>query len=118
MTVKVLVTELGSHIVAETKQVENKESGEVIAYWVSNPRVASYSRDDNGNINVSFSPYCMISDENEFSIRASNIVSILEPREDVVTRYNDIVNPEVETPTTETEVTEPNEPVADTAEVG
>jgi len=113
MTVKVLVTELGAHVVAETKQVENKESGEVIAYWVSNPRIASYSRDDNGNINVSFSPYCMISDENEFSIRAAYIVSILEPRDDVKTRYEQLINP-----TTETEVTELDESVPDTAEVG
>jgi len=113
MTVKVLVTQLGAHVVAETKQVESKESGEVIAYWVTNPRVSSYSRDDNGNINVSFSPYCLISDENEFSIRAEYVVSILEPRDDVKERYDAIINP-----TTETEVTELDESIPDTAEVG
>ena len=115
MTVKVLVTELGAHVVAETKQVENKETGELIAYWVSNPRISSYSRGEDGNINVSFAPYCLISDENEFSIRASYIVSILEPRDDVRVRYEELINP---TPSSETEVTELNESVPDTTEVG
>ena len=93
MAVKVLVTELGAHVVADTKQVENSETKEVIAYWVKNPRLCAYSRGETGDINVSFTPYCLVSDESEFSIRASHVVSILEPRDDVTERYNNIVNP-------------------------
>lgn len=121
MAVKVLVTELGAHVVADTKQVENSETKEVIAYWVKNPRLCAYSRGETGDINVSFTPYCLVSDESEFSIRASHVVSILEPRDDVTERYNNIVNPPVEgeVPTTTlNEVTDVPEPNADLAEVG
>ncbi len=93
MAVKVLVNAIGQHLVAEAKQVEEKESKKIIAYLLTNPRVASYSRDDDNNINVSFSPYCVLSDEAEFTIRAENIVSILEPREDVATQYTALTKP-------------------------
>ncbi len=100
MAVKVLVTNIGQHIVADVKQVENKETKEVIAYWVRNPRVVSYQLDEQKQVNVNFGLYCIVSNENEFSIRADHVVSILEPREDVAERYEDIVNP------SETEVAE------------
>ena len=96
MTVKVLVNQIGQHIVASTKQIENKETKDIIAYWVTDPRVASYSVTEEGEINVQFAPYCLISDEKEFSIRATNIVAILEPSEQVRQRYEEIVNPPVE----------------------
>lgn len=96
MAVKVLVNQIGQHIVAETKQVENKESKEIIAYWVSNPRMASYNVSEEGEINVQFAPYCLISDEKEFSIRATNIVAIMDPSVQVTERYQEITNPPVE----------------------
>ena len=107
MAVKVLVNAIGQHIVAEAKQVEEKESKKIIAYLLTNPRVASYSRDEENNINVGFSPYCVLSDEAEFTVRAENIVSILEPREDVATQYSELTKPaegEEEAVEAETEV--------------
>ena len=106
MTVKVLINEIGAHIVADAKQVENKETKEVIAYWVKNPRVIAYSRGEDGNVNVSFTPYCLVSDEQEFSIRASNIVAILEPRDDVKASYEEIVFPPEAEAAPEVEVVE------------
>ena len=103
MTIKVLVNELGAHIVADTKQVENKETKEVIAYWVKEPRVIAYSRGDDGNVNVSFTPFCLVSDETEFSIRASHVVAILEPRDDVLKSYEGVVY-EQKTRDVETEI--------------
>lgn len=91
MATKVLVNTIGQHIVADTKQVEEKETKAIIAYLVENPRVASYSRDDDGNVNVGFAPYCVLSDEFQFTIRAENIVSILEPRDDVKDQYEKLV---------------------------
>ena len=91
MAVKVLVNTLGQHIVADVKQVENKETKELIAYWVRQPRIAAYSRDDEGAIAVGFSPFCLLSDEQEFTIRTESVVAILEPREDVVTEYERII---------------------------
>ena len=91
MAVKVLVNTVGQHIVADTKQVENKETKELVAYWVVEPRIAAYNRDENGNIAVGFAPYCVISDEKEFSLRPESVVSILEPRADVIEKYNEVI---------------------------
>lgn len=91
MAVKILVNAIGQHIVADVKQVEKKDTKEVIAYYVTSPRVASYSRGEDGNVNVGFGPYCLLSDENEFSISVGNIVSILEPRDDVLEQYNAVI---------------------------
>lgn len=93
MAVKVLVNAIGQHIVSDAKQVEEKETKKIIAYLLTRPRVASYSRDEEGNVNVSFSPYCVLSDDAEFTIRAENIVSILDPREDVAAQYTELTKP-------------------------
>ena len=108
MAVKVLVNAVGQHIVSEAKQVEEKETKKIIAYLLENPRVASYTRDDEGNINVGFAPYCVLSDEASFTIRAENIVAILDPREDVATQYSSLVTP----PAAEETVVAEVEPVA------
>jgi len=97
MATKVLITQIGQHLIADVKQVENKESKEVVGYWLTEPRTVNYTNDDQGNINVNFGTFCLVSNETEFSVRADYIVSILEPREEVAERYNLIVNPETET---------------------
>ena len=115
MTVKVLVTALGQHLIADTKQVENKETNELVGYWLDKPRLVGYSRDEEtGDIGVQYMPYCLISDEASFSIKADHVVAILEPRKDVADKYDEIVNP-VEAETTAV-VT--NEPSTSDTEVG
>ena len=96
MTVKVLVTAVGQQIVADTKQIENKETNEIVGYWLSQPRTVQYSRDDDGNLGVNFGLYCLVSDEAEFSIRGDHVVAILEPRQDVVDAWKSLVYPEAE----------------------
>ena len=83
MAVKVLVNALGQHILADTKQIENKESGDVVGYWLSNPRLVYYNQGEDGEVSVNFGSYCLISAENEFSVRAESITSILSVREEV-----------------------------------
>jgi len=83
--------------VSEVKQVENKEDGSVVGYWMENPRLVNYAaraEEEGGGITVNFGAVCPLSDEQAFSVRADYIVSILEPRDDVVTGYNNVVNPE------------------------
>ena len=95
MTVKVLVTAIGQQIVTTAKQIENKETGDLVGYWLSNPRVVGYTpNDDDKGLSVNFAPYCLVSDESEFSIRSEHIVAILEPRADVVEAYLKLVTPE------------------------
>ena len=95
MTVKVLVTALGQQIVADTKQIENKETNELVGYWMNNPRVVVYQRGEgeDAGLSVNFAAYCMVSDEASFSIRAEHVVAILEPRADVVEAYTQLVAP-------------------------
>ena len=94
MAVKVLVTQLGQQLVAEAKQIENKESGDLVGYWLENPRVVGYTKnDDDDGLSVNFGPYCLVSDEAAFSIRSEHIVAILEPRNDVLEAYTQLVTP-------------------------
>ena len=95
MTVKVLVTQLGQQIVSEAKQIENKESGDLVGYWLENPRVVQYTQNDDeeGGLSVNFGPYCLVSDEQSFSVRSEHIVAILEPRADVLQAYSNLVTP-------------------------
>ena len=99
MAVKVLVNALGQHIVSEVKQVENKETQEVVGYWLENPRLVNYSvrsEEEGGGVSVNFGTLCPLSDEQSFSVRAEHIVSILEPRDDVTKSYTNIVSPAAE----------------------
>jgi hypothetical protein len=96
MAIKILVTAIGQQLIADVKQVENKETKEVVGYWLSEPRVVTYQTDEEGNVGVNFGSYCLVSSEKEFSLRAEHVVTILEPREEVAARYNTIVNPETE----------------------
>ena len=94
MTVKVLVTALGQQIVADTKQIENKDTSELVGYWMNNPRVVVYQQNEEGSgVSVNFANYCMVSDEASFSIRAEHVVAILEPRADVVEAYTTLIVP-------------------------
>jgi len=96
MAVKVLINQAGQHIIADTKQVTRKDDDELVAYWVSNPRLVTYraSEESDSGIAINFMQYCLVSDEAEFSIKADNIVAILEPRDDVLTSYTQRVFPQ------------------------
>ena len=91
MAVKVLVNNLGQHILADTKQIENKETGDVVGYWLGNPRLVYYNAGEDGEVSVNFGSYCLISAENEFSVRAESITSILSVRPEVEEAYNKAV---------------------------
>ncbi len=102
MAVKILVTAIGQQIVADVKQIENKETNEIVGYWLAQPRVVQYTQDEDENIGVNFVSYCLVSDESEFSIRADHIVSILDPRPSVLEGYNKLVFPEENNDATDT----------------
>ena len=108
MAIKVLVTAIGQQIISDVKQVENKDTKEVVGYWLTNPRVITYQTDDEGNVGVNFGAYCLVSNEQEFSLRAEHIVTILEPRPEVTERYQTVT-------TTSTEEGEGADPVEDAA---
>ena len=95
MTVKVLVTAIGQQIIAETKQIENKETNEIVGYWLAQPRLVQYTQGEDGGVGVNFATYCLVSDEAEFSLRGDHVVAILEPRDTVVEAWTKLVYPEV-----------------------
>ena len=114
MTVKVLVTQLGQQIIADAKQIENKETNDIVGYWLSQPRLVQYSQNEEGELGVNFASYCVVSDEAEFSLRADHVVAILEPRDDVAKAYQAIAFPE---PPAETENDTVDDVVTDEAPV-
>ena len=94
MSIKVIVTDIGQHVIAEIKQIENKETNDIVGYWLENPRVVAYSRTGEGDqVNIGFVNYCLISDEQAFSLKADHVVAILEPRADVAGKYVEVVHP-------------------------
>ena len=115
MAIKVLVNAIGQHLIADVKQVENTETKEVLAYWVREPRLVTYVRGENDDVRVRFQSYCVLSDENEFSIRAENIVSILEPKDDVAESYREVAYPSTPEVTAEVSAEETDESVTDPA---
>ena len=88
MAVKVLINNLGQHLIAEVKQVENTDTKEVVAYWVENPRLVSYhlveDEDGSSNVNIRLTEPCVITTETAYSIRADSIVSILDPKPEIL----------------------------------
>ena len=110
MTVKILVNSLGQHTIADVRQVSNKETEEIVAYWVKEPRNIVYRQAEDGNgIAIDFSPTCPVAVTTEYAIRADFVVSILDPIAEVEQKYVEVVN-NVET---DTAVVPAEEPVAE-----
>lgn len=93
MAVKILVNNLGQHIIADVKQVTNKETEELVAYWVREPRQIVYRPAEEGGLIIDMSPTCPVAVTTEHAIRADSIVSILDPVESVEERYMELINP-------------------------
>ena len=93
MAVKVLVNSIGQHILADVKQVEDANTNEVVAYWLRDAKAVSYQATSEGQVGIQMGDYCPIANGAEFSIRHDHIVAILDPREDVLETYNNLVNP-------------------------
>lgn len=106
MSVKILINALGQHLIADTSQVNNKETEELIAYWVRDPRAVVYNRNEDGSVGIDFVNACPISSSTEYAIVANNIVSILDPLPEVEERYQLIVAPEPQLEVTEVSETE------------
>jgi len=88
MSIKVLITAIGQHLIADVKQVENSETEEVIAYWLREPRLISYvPNETQDGVNIRFVTPCAVAVATEYSVRADHVVSILDPRDTVLEEY-------------------------------
>jgi len=96
MAIKILVNQIGQHVIADIRQVENTDNGEVLAYLLKEPRLVTYQTGENNSLNLRMAPFCPASDENEFPYRTDHVAAILEPRNDVAEQYKKIVYPEVD----------------------
>jgi hypothetical protein len=122
MAVKVLVNEIGQQIIADVKQVNNKDTEQLVAYWVREPRAILYRAQEDNTVSVDFTTPIPITSETEYAIAAHHIVTIVEPTESVLEHYLAIVSPppaelEPATPAAEAEVDVEGEAVAETAEL-
>jgi hypothetical protein len=93
MAIKVVINQIGQQLIADVKQIENKETKEVVGYLLEKPRLVNYGRGENeGEIAVNFAPYCLLSDDDAVSIRADSAVAIVNPRDEVIEKYQSVVN--------------------------
>lgn len=95
MAIKVLVTSIGQHLLADVKQVEDTDTNEILAYWLKDARLVSYSQNEDGGLAVSLGEYCPVATGAEFSVRRDAVVSILDPRADVLATYEALISPPV-----------------------
>lgn len=93
MAVKVLVNAIGQHLIADVKQVEDSETNEIVAYWLRNAKTVSYQQTAEGQVGIQMGDFCPIAIAGEFSIRRDHIVAILDPREDVLQSYQELIDP-------------------------
>lgn len=96
MAIKVLINELGQHLVADVKQVTDTETKQLIAYWVKQPLMISYTRtegEQDGGLTVTFVQPVPISADTEYAISAQHIVSILDVKPEVREGYLEHVTP-------------------------
>ena len=94
MSAKILINRLGQHIIAGVKQVERTVEGgdnELIAYWLTEPRVITYSINEEGDTAIGFGAVCPVAENNEFAYAESFVVSILDPVPAVAERYETLV---------------------------
>ena len=92
MAIKVIITPLGQQVIAEVKQIENKDTKQVVGYLLENPRLVSYQKGESeGEVAVNFAPYCLLSDDAEVSIRPEFATSIVTPRQEVIDNYSSVV---------------------------
>ena len=93
MAIKVLVNALGQHIIADVSQVTNKDTNELIAYWVKNARLVSYELGEDDTTSLTLLDTCPIAADTEYAIAAQHIVSIREPQADIARGYSERVSP-------------------------
>lgn len=94
MTAKILINRLGQHIIAGVKQVERTVEGgdnELVAYWLTEPRVIIYNTNAEGETTIGFGALCPVAENNEFAYAESFVVSILDPVDAVAERYETLV---------------------------
>ena len=87
MAAKILINQVGQHIIADVKQVTHKDSDQVIAYWVEHPRIINYTRAEDGNLSLSFLDACPASSETAYGISSHHIASILDPKPEVESHW-------------------------------
>lgn len=93
MAIKVLVTAIGQHLLADVKQLENQDTNELVAYWLRNAQLVRYVPQEGGNVAIKLSEFCPVANGAEFSVRVEHVVAILDPREDVLESYRTLVTP-------------------------
>ena len=93
MSVKILINAIGQQLIADVKSVSNRETEELIAYWVTEPRAISYQASEEG-ASIRLSSPCPVAVTTEYSIAKDHIVTVLDPTAEMLEYYTNEVNPE------------------------
>ena len=93
MSTKILINALGQHLIADVKSVTNRETEELLAYWLTEARLVNYLPAEEGT-SIRLTSPCPIAVTTEYSIAKDHIVSVLEPTAEMLEHYLAEVNPE------------------------
>ena len=79
------MTAVGQHLIADVKSVTNRETDELLAYWLTEPRMITYMQSEEGTA-VRLSSPCPVAITTEYSVAKDHIAAILDPTEAVQER--------------------------------
>ena len=94
MDVKILVNNLGQHIIAGVKAIQDSETEVLLAYWLKHARLIRYSLNEENKPVMNFASFCPAAVDAEFALNAEFVAARLDPRQDVVETYLNTIAPE------------------------
>ena len=100
MSVKLAVLKSGEQVIAEAKELVSKDEEKVRGYLFTRPHkvvtaqpllLTEESKDDN-SLEVTLSPWIILSSDKEVVVPTDWVVTLVEPLESVVKMYEEKVN--------------------------
>ena len=98
MSIKLALLKSGESVISDAKELVSDDK--VCGYLFQNPHVVSYrqpivlteEKTSSGNLEVSLSPWILLSKDNQIPVSPDWIVTIVEPVETLLEMFNEKVN--------------------------
>jgi len=101
MTIKLVVLKSGEQVIADVKEVVSDDK--VKGYLLNNPQTVSFSnsvfllegeQDSGRNVEITLSPYILLTSNQDIVIIPDWVVTIVEPLESLIDLYKEKMNVE------------------------
>jgi hypothetical protein len=99
MTIKLVVLKSGEQVIADTKEVVSEDK--IKGYLLNNPQTVSASNsvfllegqeDDGRNVEITLSPYILLSSSQDIVIAPDWVVTIVDPLQSLIELYQEKLN--------------------------